>query len=46
MFNQNLNTWGMSSPLDDAVKHADHLSPSAYMTQIQSYEIYTGKDKN
>lgn len=40
MYNQKWNF-----PLADTVKHADKVSKSVYMTQIQSYMIYTVKDK-
>ncbi len=45
MYNQNWNTSGTDFPLVDSVKHADNVSKSEYMTQIQPYMIYTGKDK-
>lgn len=45
MYNQNWNTLGTDFPLADFVKHADTVSESEYMTQIQSYMIYTAKDK-
>lgn len=45
MYHQNWNTLGTDFPLADFVKHADTVSESEYMTQIQSYMIYTAKDK-